>query len=113
MSSDFLQYEITVKEDSSVFKYNNKSETLNTHKHQRYLFQTGSRGGGTTASAFRTQEKLLLAGKKYQALLQYEVDDFKTSKDPDNHYTTLADKYIDQWVSSLARYEKKIGFTSN
>lgn len=76
-------------------------------------YKTGSREGGTTALLYRAQETALLKAKKYQELLQLEVDDFKASKDPDNQYTTLADKYLDQKVSLLARYEKYFGFTSS
>ncbi|MFD1886526.1 hypothetical protein [Paenibacillus wenxiniae] len=75
-------------------------------------YKTGSRGGGTTATAFTTQEIALLKAKKYQELMQLEVNDFKASSDPDGKYSSLADKYLDQIVATLARCEKYFGFVS-
>jgi hypothetical protein len=75
--------------------------------------KTPSWGSSFDAKAYRDAEVNLLSNKKYEDLLQMEVNGLKAAQDSEGNYRNLQEKYLDQVVYTLYLSETYFGIRSN
>lgn len=71
--------------------------------------KTPNWGNSTASNTFREKEKTLLKQKKYEDLIQLEVDAFKNISDPEGKSKNLAVKYNDYLVLCAYSYYNYFG----